>query len=223
MSSSTEMNCTHGGGARTEGDGAAATTEVAEITRRVGADTAAAAAETTGDHQSAIAETTPQQETSPADKRTTDSSVAPETDLTVTPTAADNQQQQQQTPSSGNSRSQKSKKRQNQKTFSLFDMFDNHKGIGSWADAALTPQFEKQPSTLSAQQVYWFFSLFLCVWKLPGKLGSRTVVVRQRFSLFWISHASGFFRVLTVWKMKSSLRCAVFLCFCAVLLCALNH
>uniref|UniRef100_A0A0R3S0B0 RRM domain-containing protein n=1 Tax=Elaeophora elaphi TaxID=1147741 RepID=A0A0R3S0B0_9BILA len=38
-------------------------------------------------------------------------------------------------PSSGN-RSQKSKKRQNQKTFSLMDIFDMHKGIGSWADAA---------------------------------------------------------------------------------------
>ncbi|VDO52107.1 unnamed protein product [Onchocerca flexuosa] len=39
------------------------------------------------------------------------------------------------TPASG-SRSQKSKKRQNQKTFSLLDIFDMHKGIGSWADAA---------------------------------------------------------------------------------------
>ncbi|VIO92040.1 RNA binding protein, putative [Brugia malayi] len=38
-------------------------------------------------------------------------------------------------PGSG-SRSQKSKKRQNQKTFSLMDIFDMHKGIGSWADAA---------------------------------------------------------------------------------------
>ncbi|CAG9535768.1 unnamed protein product [Cercopithifilaria johnstoni] len=38
-------------------------------------------------------------------------------------------------PGSG-SRNQKSKKRQNQKTFSLMDIFDMHKGIGSWADAA---------------------------------------------------------------------------------------
>ncbi|KAL4003276.1 RNA recognition motif family protein [Acanthocheilonema viteae] len=37
---------------------------------------------------------------------------------------------------SGSGRSQKSKKRQNQKTFSLMDIFDMHKGIGSWADAA---------------------------------------------------------------------------------------
>ncbi|KAM3722942.1 putative RNA-binding protein [Dirofilaria immitis] len=47
------------------------------------------------------------------------------------------------------SRSQKSKKRQNQKTFSLMDIFDMHKGIGSWADAAADVQAtSNSPSTL---------------------------------------------------------------------------
>ncbi|VDK73993.1 unnamed protein product [Onchocerca ochengi] len=52
------------------------------------------------------------------------------------------------TPAPG-SRSQKSKKRQNQKTFSLLDIFDMHKGIGSWADAAADVHAtSNSPSTL---------------------------------------------------------------------------
>lgn len=62
-------------------------------------------------------------------------------------------QQQAGTPSSG-CRSQKSKKRQNQKTFSLLDIFDMHKGIGSWADAAAADV--EKPSSLSALQVCLF-------------------------------------------------------------------
>lgn len=57
-------------------------------------------------------------------------------------------------PGSGN-RNQKSKKRQNQKTFSLMDIFDMHKGIGSWADAAAdTHATSYSPSAI---QVYFVF------------------------------------------------------------------
>uniref|UniRef100_A0A915PSZ5 RRM domain-containing protein n=1 Tax=Setaria digitata TaxID=48799 RepID=A0A915PSZ5_9BILA len=76
--------------------------------------------------------------------------IAEETDFFPETTGTTNHPVGTSCPSSGSGcGGKKSKKRQNQKTYSLMDIFDMHKGIGSWADAAAdihTPSYS--PSTV---------------------------------------------------------------------------
>ncbi|VDN02722.1 unnamed protein product [Thelazia callipaeda] len=81
--------------------------------------------------------------------------VSEDTECIPEVTAANNQPAG--TPCSGpvSGRCQKMKKKQNQKTFSLVDIFNMHERIGSWADAAVAdvPPSYSQEETLSVAQV----------------------------------------------------------------------